>query len=102
MSNLFAGQFSPITGSFQTLTLTNSAAQSLTLTSGTNGVPKYALIQAEGADVRWRDDGTAPTSSSGMLILANAGPVGFVGNLATAQFISTLGSGSTLDVSLYS
>lgn len=28
----------------------------------------YAVIQAENDDIRWRDDGTNPTSSVGMLL----------------------------------
>ena len=38
---------------------------------GLNGKPVFALIIAEGAPIRWRDDGTAPTASVGMpLVLA--------------------------------
>lgn len=42
-----------------------SAATALTLPTGG---PKLALIQAEVAPIRWRDDGTNPTASTGMRI----------------------------------
>lgn len=58
-----------------------------------------ALIQAEGAAVRWRDDGVNPTPSVGMRL-----PVGselrYDGNLATVRFIQE-GSGGKLNISYY-
>jgi hypothetical protein len=104
MSNAFPGQWSPIAGSFQAIALTNSAPVLLAPPSGTNGKAKYALIQVIGANVNWRDDDVAPTSGAtgGMTLVGGANPVGFVGNLAAAQFISTSPSGSTLLVAWYS
>ena len=104
MSILLPGQFSPMPGSFRALTLTNSAAQALTLTAGANGLPKAALVQAVGQSVNWRDDGVAPTADvgGGMVLTAGADPSAFVGNLSTAKFISTSVSNSTLLVSYYS
>jgi hypothetical protein len=49
-----------------------SASTALTVPKGA----EYALVQAETADVRWRDDGTAPTSSVGMLLDVSAMPEG--------------------------
>jgi hypothetical protein len=108
MSTEFPGQFSPIPGSFQELALSNSVAVALTLPTAPKsqfsggGVPKYALVQVNGPNVNWRDDGV-PTAGvgGGMVLLGGANPVGFAGNLATAQFISTSGTGSTLLVSYY-
>ena len=34
-------------------------------------IPSYALIQAEGRALRWRDDGIDPTPTQGMLIPPN-------------------------------
>lgn len=46
----------------------NSAAQPIDI--GLDA--KYALLQAEAGNVRWRDDGVAPTATVGMLIVANS------------------------------
>lgn len=32
---------------------------------------KVALIQPETKDIRWRDDGTNPTTTTGMILVAN-------------------------------
>lgn len=58
-----------------------------------------ALIQAEGAAVRWRDDGVNPSASVGMRILANA-ELRYDGNLSTIRFIQE-GSGAKLNISYY-
>jgi hypothetical protein len=103
MSN-FPGQFFPVPNSFQAIAVTNSAPVTLTLTQASDGYPKYALIQVIGANVNWRDDGVAPTAAvgGGMGLPASSSPEGFIGNLATAQFISIASGGSTLLVSYYS
>lgn len=59
----------------------------------------YAIIQAESVDVRWRDDGTNPTASVGMLLFAGASQT-FSGDLTTLKFIQTQAS-SILNVSYY-
>jgi hypothetical protein len=48
-----------------------------------------ALIQAEGGDIRWRDDGTAPTPAIGMLI-KDGTTLEYEGNLETIQLIETV------------
>lgn len=63
------------------------------------GNATFALIQAEAVDVRWRDDGTAPTATVGMLLPSGL-PQEFSGDLAALKFI-TVSSGSILDVSYY-
>jgi hypothetical protein len=60
----------------------------------------FAIISVEGSNVRWRDDGTAPTATVGMPMYAGSAPQVFSGNLATAQFIST-STPSTLDIAYY-
>jgi len=100
---LFPGQYQPYPSSFQAISLTNSAATGLTLPTGTNGTPKYALIQALTNSVNWRDDGVNPTASVGGGMVLNAGtePEGFNGDLSAIKFISTASGGSTLLVSYY-
>ena len=100
---LFPGQFSPVPSSFQSISVTNSATSSLTVPTGPNGVAKYALIQAVGNTVNWRDDGGAPTASAGggVAMTALAVPQGFNGDLSALKFISTAAGGSTLVVSYY-
>ena len=75
----------------------------LTLPTGVNGVPKYALVQALTNSVNWRDDGVAPTASvgGGMVLVAGIEPEGFNGDLSAIKFISTNAAGSTLLVSYY-
>lgn len=59
----------------------------------------FAVIEAELADIRWRDDGVSPTASVGMLLYAGTAPT-FGGDLATLQFIGTQTT-SVLNVSYY-
>ena len=49
-----------------------------------------ALFQASGGDIRWRDDGTAPTTSVGML-LADGETFLYTGNPGAVQVISAAG-----------
>ena len=58
-----------------------------------------ALIQVTGDNLRWRDDGTAPTASVGML-LAAGDDFWYSGDLTTIQLIET-GTTSVLNVSFY-
>ena len=75
---------------------TLTTAQTLTVPAGAN----LALIAAEAVDIRWRDDGTAPTASVGMQLFLGA-PQTFSGDLAALKFIQTA-AGSILNVSYYS
>lgn len=86
---------------YQQLTLTASAAH-LTLPAPPSGsVIGYVVIQCEGtsAVARWRDDGTAPTATVGM-ILNSGQELDYTGDPSSIQFI--VGSGSPiLDISYY-
>jgi hypothetical protein len=64
-----------------------SSAQSLTVPSGA----MFALIQAETQDVRWRDDGTDPTATVGMIIATEEG-IWYTGLLQEIRFIETTAS----------
>ena len=67
---------------------------------GLNAKPVFALIIAEGAPVRWRDDGIAPTASVGMPIAVGV-PLQYDGDLTKIRFIQQSASG-ILNISYYS
>lgn len=71
-------------------------AQSLTVPTGA----QYARIQAVTQNVRWRDDGTAPTSTVGMRIVLDEVPMFYGGDLSAIQFIEESAS-AELNVSYY-
>jgi hypothetical protein len=77
----------------QITSLSSSAA--LTIPAGA----KRAIIQAETQDVRWRDDGTAPTASVGMVISAGD-RLAYTGSLSAIRFIEATAS-AKLNVSYY-
>ena len=60
---------------------------------------RLALIQAETANVRWRDDGTAPTASVGLVLAAGA-VLFYDGDLTAVRFIETSAS-AKLNVAYY-
>lgn len=72
-----------------------SSSTAMTVPSGAT----IAVVQAEGADVRWRDDGTAPTASVGMSLPAGAERI-FDASLAAVRLIQTA-SGAVVNVSYY-
>jgi hypothetical protein len=50
------------------------STSSVALASATGGIPHgatRAVVDVEANDIRWRDDGTAPTASVGMLAKSN-------------------------------
>jgi hypothetical protein len=72
-----------------------SSATALSPPTGANA----ALIHAEGADVRWRDDGTAPSASVGMLLPAG-GELYFDGSLSGFRAIQ-VSAGAKINISYY-
>ena len=80
-----------------------SSAQTLTVPAtdknGMNQKPTFALIVAETQNVRWRDDGTAPTASVGMPLVAGV-PLQYDGDLTKIQFIEQSAS-AKLNISYY-
>lgn len=82
----------------------NGYEQLTSLSSATGLTPpagaRFALIQCETANVRFRDDGTAPTTTVGMLLVAGAAPWLYSGNLAAIKFIQ-VAAGAVLDVTFY-
>jgi hypothetical protein len=97
-----------ITTTAQTLgQLLTTAAAASPPTAKFSSVPTGARTMAvvvETASVRWTDDGTAPTSSYGMLMTTSlsplTGPNVYSGDLATIQFIAVSGS-PVIDVAFY-
>lgn len=75
-----------------------------TLTSST-GLPSVpvgttlAVIQAETQNVRYRDDGTAPTASVGMILVAGD-MLYYTGNMADIKFIQVTAS-AKLNITYY-
>lgn len=66
---------------------------------GSKQQPTFALIIAEGAAVRWRDDATAPTASVGMP-LAIGVPLQYDGDLTKIKFIQQTAT-AKLNISYY-
>jgi hypothetical protein len=60
---------------------------------------QFASIQCEAADVRWRDDGTEPTSTVGM-VLASGETMLYQGDLSAIRFFET-SANSVLNVTYY-
>lgn len=64
-----------------------SAAAGLTVPPGAT----RALIQAETQNVRWRDDGTNPTTTVGMTLAAGTS-IYYLGDLTAIKFIEVAAS----------
>jgi hypothetical protein len=96
------GQVSGTTGGAGTYQLSAAnTASSASLTSG--GIPagaNVAFLQAETADVRYRDDGGAPTTAIGNIVVHGIPGVLYSGNLSALQFIALSGS-PLLDIAFY-
>lgn len=60
---------------------------------------RAALIQAETQNVRWTDDGSAPTASRGMRLFKDSS-VSYAGKLRAIKVISET-AGAKLNVSFY-
>lgn len=78
---------------FQQLTGISSST-ALTVPAGA----RYALLQADTAEVRWRDDGVAPTATIGMKLLTTSDGYWYSGKLSALRVISATG---VLNVSYY-
>jgi hypothetical protein len=60
----------------------------------------YALIRAVTQSVRWRDDGTSPTGTVGMLLAVAPDELRYDGDLKAIKFIETAAS-AELNISYY-
>ena len=87
--------------SLYTQTAIDTTAGGIAL-SGATTIPSaawFALVQPQGCDVNWRDDGTAPTTTVGMK-LTDGTTLKYDARLASIKVIARSGSG-TLNVSYY-
>lgn len=78
-----------------------TTSSSASLTSG--GIPfgaTMAFLQAETADIRYRDDGAAPTASIGNIVVHGTGALFYTGTLTSLQFILLSGS-PLLNIAFY-
>lgn len=80
---------------FQQITI-GAAAASLTVPSGA----RVAVVQCTAQNVRWRDDGTAPTATVGMQLATTDVDKIYDGDLSAIQFFREA-SGAILNVSYY-
>jgi len=80
-------------GYVQLTTLT--VATGVTAPGGAN----CAMIQAEGDQIRWRDDGTNPTATVGMFIPSGSG-IWYTGDFTKLKFIQQSGGG-IINISFY-
>jgi len=85
----------------QIVAATLATAQKFTIPAAINGQPiRRAIVQNNTAGtVRWRDDGTPPTATVGMVIPANS-ELDYGGQMEAIQFIVDSGS-PILDISYY-
>ena len=87
---------------YQQITSLSSATYLTVPSVDLNGLackPTIAIIIAEGAAVRWRDDNTAPTATVGMP-LATGVTLQYDGDLNMIRFIEQTGT-AKLNVSYY-
>lgn len=87
----------PVAGFQQISAATLAASTALTIP----GTATFAIVQAEAGDVRWRDDGTAPTGAIGMLLEQGQSMILAGTSITNAHFIEATGSGANLNVSYY-
>ncbi len=67
--------------------------------TGANVKANFALITAEAQALRWRDDGTAPTSTVGMPLAVGV-TLQYDGDLSKIRFIEQVGGG-IVNISYY-
>ncbi len=53
---------------------------------------RIVLIQAEAQNIRWTDDGSAPTASVGMILVANSTLI-YSGPMSSVKLIQVAGGG---------
>jgi len=80
-----------------------AVSTAVTLSSACANYPSNSnaiVVVVETAAVRWRDDGTAPTSSVGMFLDIGS-TLTYMGDISKVQFVAVSGS-PVIDVSFYS
>ena len=90
--NVLAGKYRPL--GYQQITDVSSAV-GLTVPDGA----RLAIIQPQTVSIRWRDDGTNPTTTVGMVLAAGA-DFAYSGNLDAIKLIETAAT-SIVNVSYF-
>lgn len=85
----------PLAGTEKTTISTTAVA--LTVPAGATG----AVVYIEDQPVRWRDDGTAPTATLGVLAKADSSVEVKVHSLTTIKFIRQGGTDAAISVAYY-
>lgn len=80
---------------YQQITSLGSAVGFTSIPDGT----RFVAIQPESQNIRWRDDGTNPTASVGMIVVAND-ILFYTGDFTTIKFIEVTAS-AKLNVTFY-
>lgn len=70
------------------------------ITASLAGKGNVAILQCETANVRFRDDGTDPTATDGMLLIAGANYYEYRGDLSKIKFLE-VAINAVLHVSVY-
>ena len=82
------------------LSASNTTSSASVTTGGIPPGATMAFLQAEVADIRYRDDGGAPTTAIGNLIVHGIPGLFYAGTLSQLQFIGASGS-PLLDIAFY-
>jgi hypothetical protein len=85
------------------LTASGTAALISTCSGGIPARTVWAIVVVETANIRWRDDGTAPTASVGMPLgpTAAAAALTYSGTMSAFEIIAVSGS-PVVNISFYS
>ena len=98
-------------GAFNAVGIQNAlsvAGSAVSLTIPTNTRPSHAIIQVTAANIRWRADGTAPTTSVGIQVAAGSNiefmdPMfDYESIIRRIQFIADDAGTATLEVAFFS
>lgn len=79
-----------------------SSAKSIASATGGGAIPTdtySAILQAEAQDIRYRDDGTNPSATVGMILKVGI-PIEYTGDLTAIKFFEAT-SGGILNISFY-
>jgi hypothetical protein len=86
-------------GTYKTSLPTTSSSASLT-SGGIPAIATFMVLVVETANIRWRDDGGAPTTSIGFLLTPTTPPMVYSAQILAFQFIAVSGS-PVVDVAFY-
>jgi hypothetical protein len=86
--------------SYQQISVTSAAAVSLTIPTSASNV-RLIEVCLDANQIRYRDDGNAPTTTTGMPVVQSLTPCfPYSGNISQIQFIA-INTATTLNISYY-